>query len=48
MEDADGVAGGVLETAHHAGVATGQGGCREGEGLEVVAADGLRAGEGEE
>ena len=48
MEDADGVARGVLQVANHADVLAGESGGGEDERLEVVATDGLRAREGEE
>ena len=48
MVDAYRVAGGVLQTADHADILAGEGGGGEDERLEVVAADGLRAREGEE
>ena len=48
MVDADRVAGGVLQAADHTDVLAGEGGGGEDECLEVVAADGLRAREGEE
>ena len=48
MVDAHRVAGGVLQAADHADVLAGEGGGGEDERLEVVAADGLRAREGEE